>query len=91
MVNIDQKKYHLYNELETNLGYWDNNNFTANDLDTDVYRSKAMIELKRLNNKRSSRYFQTDYTKTSGLRAAEGVTKLNPKWTVKDEEMIFLF
>lgn len=91
MVNIDQKKYHLYNELETNLGYWDNNNFTANDLGTDVYRSKAMMELKRLNNKRSSRYFLIDYTKASGLRAAEGVTKLNPKWTVEDEEMLFLF
>lgn len=91
MVNIDQKKYYLYNELETNLGYWDNNNFTANDLDTDVYRSKAMMELKRLNNKRSSRYFLIDCTKAGGLRAAEGVTKLNPKWTVKNVEMLFLF
>ena len=49
------------------------------------------MELTRLNKKRSFTTFLFDYTKVSGLRAAEGATKLNPKWTVKDEGMLFLF
>lgn len=79
------------NELKSNLGNWEDNDFTANDLDTDVYRSKATMELKRLNKRRSFRTFLFHYTKVSGLRAAEGATNLNPKWTVKDEGMLFLF